>query len=104
MGGSQSKMSPSAWWVERRLAADSLALPKGVWGRGSCVTGTPVASEQHPLPWFTGSWLFVAGPFSLTCIIFSPVHFVIHIHGELLKEPVAELEAERGPRVCQEAV
>lgn len=32
----------------------------------------------------------------LTSIIFSPIHLIIHIHGKFLKEPVAELEAERG--------
>jgi hypothetical protein len=48
--------------------------------------------------------LFTADLLPLTSIIFSPIHLIIHIHGKFLKKPVAELEAERGPRVCQDAV
>lgn len=33
----------------------------------------------------------------LTCIIFSSIHLIIHVHGEFLKKPIAELEEKRGP-------
>lgn len=41
-------------------------------------------------------------PSRLTSVIFPSIHLVIHIHGEFLKKPVAELEAQRGTQALSD--
>lgn len=68
----------------RRLAAHSLTLLSGGWQ----------ASEQPP-PQPPFLLTEGQGTLPLTSIVLSPIHLIIHIHGQFLKQPVAELEAEK---------
>lgn len=76
----------------RRLAAHSSTLFSQGW-QGLTPPCRPQSSPHpsHPLLLTEGQ-----GALPLTSIVLSPIHLIIHIHGQFLKQPVAELEAEKG--------
>lgn len=88
VGGSQSKTSSSA----------CLQLSTAQQGDGRHSPQEAERSRTPSPPRSLAHWvlLFAAGPLSLTSIILSPIHLIIHIHGKFLKKSVAELEVEKG--------
>lgn len=80
-------MSSSAWWG--REGGDWLPTAQHCSAGDDRPQSSPHPS--HPFLLTEGQ-----GALPLTSIVLSPIHLIIHIHGQFLKQPVAELEAEKG--------